>query len=354
MPARESEEQPELCVARHPLRYSAAVPHLDPLTQPFWRSLTMHRESVVFTAFERGPATATLLFAPDEVEAVTSLAGDVAFHEGADFLIDRTARRLVRVAGSKLPQVDAAALTSADGALTFAQTISVTYTHAVSSDEWDLPAARFELPRMIERLTRRDAVTICVTGDSISEGYDASGFHGVAPHQPGYAPLVVNALEERYGAPVRLINLAVAGSTSADGVWTADAIAAARPDLVIVAFGMNDACYAEAGEFADNISAIVARVKDRAPDAEFVLVSPMLPTAACHWVAAPRFGDYRAALAGLSGPGVALADVTTVWERLLTRKRALDLSGNGLNHPNDFGHRIYAQTILNGLGAYLP
>jgi hypothetical protein len=41
-----------------------------------------------------------------------------------------------------------------------------------------------------------------------------------------------------------------------------------------------------------------------------------------------------------------LADMTTLWLELLERKNAYDLSGNGLNHPNDFGHRVYAQIIL--------
>ena len=30
-------------------------------------------------------------------------------------------------------------------------------------------------------------------------------------------------------------------------------------------------------------------------------------------------------------------------------KRDLDLTGNGLNHPNDFGHRLYAQAIVSVL-----
>jgi len=28
------------------------------------------------------------------------------------------------------------------------------------------------------------------------------------------------------------------------------------------------------------------------------------------------------------------------------RKTHHDLTGNGINHPNDFGHRLYAQVIL--------
>jgi hypothetical protein len=43
---------------------------------------------------------------------------------------------------------------------------------------------------------------------------------------------------------------------------------------------------------------------------------------------------------------VALADLTGVWTELLARKGYHDLTGNGVNHPNDFGHRLYAQVIL--------
>jgi hypothetical protein len=31
---------------------------------------------------------------------------------------------------------------------------------------------------------------------------------------------------------------------------------------------------------------------------------------------------------------------------LLRHKSFYDLTGNGVNHPNDFGHVIYAQTIV--------
>jgi hypothetical protein len=43
---------------------------------------------------------------------------------------------------------------------------------------------------------------------------------------------------------------------------------------------------------------------------------------------------------------VALADVTTPWLEVLKKKPYADLSGNNVNHPNDFGHRLYAQVIL--------
>jgi hypothetical protein len=40
------------------------------------------------------------------------------------------------------------------------------------------------------------------------------------------------------------------------------------------------------------------------------------------------------------------ADATSLWAELLKRKDFHDLTGNGLNHPNDFGHDIYSEVIL--------
>jgi hypothetical protein len=113
---------------------------------------------------------------------------------------------------------------------------------------------------------------------------------------------------------------------------------------------MNDASYAEADEYADNVSRLIARVRGDVHHAEFILVSPMLPTPECEWLVHSRFALYRDALAQLTGTGVALADLTTLWTDLLVRNDPHDLSGNGWNHPNDFGHRIYAQTILATMG----
>ena len=80
----------------------------------------------------------------------------------------------------------------------------------------------------------------------------------------------------------------------------------------------------------------------------YVLVAnkPMLPNPEWHYPVMERFTEYREALNALCGPGVALADVTTIWSELLVRKSVYDLTGNGINHPNDFGHRVYADVIL--------
>ena len=46
------------------------------------------------------------------------------------------------------------------------------------------------------------------------------------------------------------------------------------------------------------------------------------------------------------GRNIALADVHKVWRKFLERKSFYDLTGNGVNHPNDYGHRIYASVVL--------
>ena len=66
------------------------------------------------------------------------------------------------------------------------------------------------------------------------------------------------------------------------------------------------------------------------------------------WVHTPSemFAAYRDELRKLTGPGIALADLTAVWSEIEQHKHHFDMTGNGLNHPNDFGHRLYAQCIL--------
>jgi len=308
----------------------------------------MHRESVLFMKDGDGPAEAALLFRPDTILAVTNSCGAETFREGVDYDIDHARGQITRPPRSRMPEIGRDDV-AAEGALLHHHVVDVTYTHAEDREAWRPMSAAGTLPRLARRLQRGEPVTLCVLGDSIAEGYDSSGFHGWPPHQPGFARLVASGLEQEYGGAVDLRNLAVAGSTAADALWAIAGDAFTAPDLAIVAFGMNDASYADAAEFAANITALLKRIREAAPQGEVVLVSPMLPTAACSWVVHTRFEEYRQALAQLTGDGVALADVTATWTRLVARKNPLDLSGNGLNHPNDFGHRVYAQVILDRL-----
>ena len=80
-------------------------------------------------------------------------------------------------------------------------------------------------------------------------------------------------------------------------------------------------------------------------ETEFILVATMLANRDWTTLHHEFFVPYREALAGLCRPGIALADLTSIWGFLLERKKDWDLTGNGVNHPNDFGHRLYAQVL---------
>jgi len=103
-----------------------------------------------------------------------------------------------------------------------------------------------------------------------------------------------------------------------------------------------------AADYGNNISAIISTVRAKAPNTEFVLVAA--PEANSDWafMDAERFPGYRNALIQLEEQlqGVAVVDVTTTWHDVIASKTFYDTTQNGVNHPNDFGLFLYAQTLL--------
>jgi lysophospholipase L1-like esterase len=225
--------------------------------------------------------------------------------------------------------------------------IEVTYRRDLTQEPLTTEGVvRGELPKTLARLRTGQPITLGISGDSISTGLDASVMTDAPPFQPGYAELVVAQLQVDFESQITLKNRAVAGWSVANGVADLDGLLAEQPHLIIVAYGMNDVGRRDPQWYADQTRAIIQQVQARSPDTEILLVATMLGNS--QWVHTPRdmFDLYRDELAALVGPGVALADLTAVWELLLKRKHDNDLTGNGLNHPNDFGHRLYAQAVL--------
>jgi lysophospholipase L1-like esterase len=199
------------------------------------------------------------------------------------------------------------------------------------------------------KLRTGSKLVLAVSGDSISTGLDASGTTMSPPYQPGYPELVAAQLTKDFGAEIDLVNRSVAGWSIANGLVDLDKLLESKPDLLIVAYGMNDVGRRDPAWFADQARSIQARAKAARPDLEIIWVTPMLGNR--EWVHTPRemFFAYQEALRQMVSPEDALADVTEVWEIMSRQKHELDFTGNGLNHPNDFGHRLYAQTILEWL-----
>ena len=344
-----------------PRSFDAAV------LRPFWLSTTMEGESVLFIKESvDGLPRASLLFEPTEIRSVCSSSGKVTYDEGTDYrwrpgskeivlprgsrIVSKTPGDLRRPAGSQRH-----ALTHRDGngEILFGATheyhemqTMVTYTHEAGG--WAGPKPSFagdRLARTVKKLKEKRRLSICLLGDSISTGCNASGWAKVAPFQPPYQDLLVQNLEAVYGAKVTLDNFAVDGTATAWGVANIGKVIEAQPDLVILAFGMNDAARCAADEYGANIQRMVDTVGEVLPETEFILVATMLGNKDWTVLRHELFPQYRDALAAIRRPGIAMADMTSIWAELLAHKKDWDMTGNGVNHPNDFGHRVYAQVL---------
>lgn len=335
--------------------------------RPFWKGEVMEGESVLFIKDEKtGEARASVLFPIQKLLSVRSSTGEIQYKEGRDYLWKADSREIVVPSGSRIisstldslrrpAKSQRFQLTHQDGngEILFGgkleyhelQTV-VSYSHA--PDLWTAPTPKFDptaLPRSIQKLRNRERLKIVVLGDSISTGCNASGWAGGKPYQPSYPDLVRLSLREKYQGRVDVVNLSVGGMDSAWGLTMVDKVVEAEPDLVLLAFGMNDSAGRAAPDFKDKIAATINRIRETRPQSEFILVATMVGNPG--WIALKQelFPAYRDALASLRGPGVALADVTSIWSEFLRLKQDWDQTGNGVNHPNDFGHRVYAQVI---------
>jgi lysophospholipase L1-like esterase len=204
-----------------------------------------------------------------------------------------------------------------------------------------------ELPKTIKRLKEKQIIHLAVSGDSISTGLDASATTQAPPNQFGYAELVAAQLEHEFGTQVVLTNRSVPGWSIANGVDDLENLLESKPNLVIIAYGMNDVGRKDPPWFAEKLGEMLQRIRAYDVNCEVIVVSPMLGNP--DWVHTPRamFDLYRAEMKKFAGTGIGFADVTALWALGDKNKHFLDLTGNGLNHPNDFGHRLYAQSILS-------
>jgi lysophospholipase L1-like esterase len=337
------------------------------LLRPVWQGNRVEGESVLFIRDPKtGEAKASVLFPVLKILSVRNSAGNVAYEEGRDYhwkpesreitlsansrIVSRTPADLRRPAGSqkyKLTHRDG------DGEIFFGSKLEyhnmqtcITYTH--SPEDWRSRIPTFNkqaLPRTIQKLRDHKPVSIVLIGDSISAGCNASGWAGEAPFQPSFPGLLQQHLAAQYETKVRITNPSVSGKDTRWVLSAIDKVVEPRPDLVIVAFGMNDAARRSAKEYQANTKAVMAKIREKLPDTEFILVASMLGNRNWTTLKHELFPQYRDVLAELCEPGIALADVTSLWTEFLKRKQNWDLTGNGVNHPNDFGHRVYAQVL---------
>ncbi len=345
----------------------------DEMLTPVWDTDTVYGESLTMVRDADGRAAAPLLYPPIKILKVTNAACSEEYEEGRDWLLENG--ELVLTAGSRIFAFTGAELYPAvgeegksfampggnilfsEGSFFHQRQIAVTYTCKKGGWAGPVPTcAKAALPRTWAALTAAGKLRVLLYGDSISWGGNASKMTNAEPFQPNYGDLFSQALARSWGAGVHFINSAIGGRDTSWGIqWVDHMVNAHAPDLVVLAFGMNDGGKSPA-EFEENTRTVIRAIRAAKPETEFLLVATSTPNPILTDPAAPFWGnqihfkpvlDAIAADPGMGG-GMAVADITGMQQALLTRKRYIDITGNHVNHPNDFFHRLYAQ-FLTGM-----
>ena len=325
------------------------------LGEPLWRSQASDREPVLFILEEgKQLATGKLLFIPSEKFQITHPDLNMKYEEGKDYTwkpgtniieLTFTSRIPFKTAAQMMPPKGSpnmfATVLHSEGRFFHDLQVQVSYWH--KTDPWpvEMKPQPEQLTRVLAKLRAKQPIKLVALGDSITQGFNASGFKEslAEPYQPAYPQLVANTLQKRFGSKVTLVNFGVAGTEAGWGVEMVPKVTAEKPDLVFLAFGMNDG-----GGYDKKMTKMRDDVIAQNPDADIVMVSPM--TMNPLFAGAEGFVWKAKFLGELVKENMALADVTAPWIQVLKKKNFSDISGNNVNHPNDFGHRLYAHVIL--------
>jgi len=273
------------------------------------------------------------------------------YEAGRDYVVDAAAGTISRTSTSRIPDFATNVLYGKRdfdhsqfpgyGNLPF--TVYVDY----ASD--DTPIALAEPTDATVKLARTGAalrsgkpLKIVAFGDSITAGGEASSVELQYPFR--YAAHLRATFPS---ADVTVENGATGGDNTEQGVARLEEkVLSRKPDLVLVAFGMNDHNRGgvDVDRFADNLRTIVTRIREKT-GADVILLSTFPPNPDWHF-GSKRMEQYAAVTQRVANEmNVAYADVHAAWMKVLDRKDAASLLANHINHPNDFGHWLYAEVL---------
>ena len=339
-------------------------------TRPIWAGNTVLHEMFLPV----GEREVAMLYPIDEILSVQDACQSTTYVEGQDYelhggklFIPEGSRIAVMsmddfhpmendpalTSGAGFTHIDGGYIRFAEGSVFHQMQYEISYRH---SGTWDGPAAPYDpakLPRTRKLLREGKHFRLGYLGDSICVGANASGMGGVSPYMPIWPEMIRQRLTELTGCTIDYRTRAVGGTVSGWGNENAtEFFRDFAPDLFVIAFGMNDASgQVDRHVFRDNCRDIAEQIRKISPDCEFVFVSTTLPNPEADQFSKDRdhamHEGLLAALAEEYGEHAALAPVTSFHQYLLTKKNFRDMTGNNVNHPNDFMIRVYAQVILS-------
>lgn len=215
--------------------------------------------------------------------------------------------------------------------------------------------------RFTARLRSGGLAKIAFMGDSVTLGAEASAWalNLWTEKNLSYASRVVVGLRKAFpGAEIEPVAAVQGGTTSkVASEFFAEKVLPQKPDLVLIAFGLNDASSSIGGkprvsvsEYKEGIRGVIQKAREAG--SEIMLVTPMQPSPFLKSGIAGRITAYRDALIALaSEENTACADVYADWLRQAEQGvPPFSQLHNWVNHPGNHGHGVYASTILRFFG----
>lgn len=319
---------------------------------PYWKSPLVTGETVLPL---QGKQRYLLWQMTTEITQVKQLTTGVVYVYGRDYSVDQGA--LIIPAGSTIPLAPANFPQTPDPASPYLSSsvdkngsglrISDDYKHwQIAVTYRATPPAPIKaavLPLYEAKLAAKGMPSITYFGDSITAG---------ASSTPGNSFAEITAALLNGVATVR--NKAVPGWSAANAKYNTDTLINDQvQDVVILGFGMNDAAGTDnEAQYKTNMAAIIGTIRLKAPKTEFILLSGMRGNPLWQPMRAEAFDGFRKALGELASeqPGIVVVDMTTVWDSIVTNRPYYDVAVNGVNHPGDFVHGIYADLLTQAMG----
>lgn len=339
---------------------------------PVWNTDTVYGETFMMMKDENGVAEAPFLFEPIEVLQVTSYNGNTIYEKDVDWTVVDGKLRLTESSRihaytydelypvekpegvGSFPMHDRFLLFG-EGDFFINKQIVVDYTCA--RGEWTgvIPQlADKALPRSFKLLRGGEPINLLFYGDSITAGANCTSHIGMNASGVCYGKMLHYMMTERYGDHIRYINTAKSGM---DTNWAVENVEERvidqAPDLVVLAFGMNDGPKSPE-QFEKNIRTVIEKTREKCPNCEFILVAtslpnPMLTDPKAHFWGNQRFFKERLDAIAADYSGIAVANIRDMHKYLIENKRFMDLTSNQVNHPNDFLYRCHAHFLAGML-----
>lgn len=380
---------------------------LETYMEPVWKGRVVHNETVMFLGMDD---QVTLLYEADEIISVRSYDLKTEYKQGIDY--DYVEGKLILLEGTSIPYMSEQdyytddanysmlvtkgnAEPDATGAYTYwgegdtmtKWQVAVTYKHSQYWEGYSVESFADRYQSLVTKLQNGEDVTFVFYGDSITYGANSSFVIGVEPFAPSWSLMFTQYIAKQYGYTVKYVTnqFTTAPVPAEDSVYgTNGTIFYYNPsvggwrvedgrnhvedyvnvfidehgcDLFTVAFGMNNGSLS-ADRFCAHTEKLIDSVKEHAPEMDVVMVSTMVPNpeATNGWYGnQEQFEEKMLAMADkyhAAGTNCSVSCMTSMSKSILESKRFRDMTGNNINHPNDFMARVYAQVMMETVLEY--